>query len=137
MDDERLCGDEVEEEAEDPGEECLGTRTEVAEAVFTDREEEGGKENIGETDNEISDCERERAAKAVCAFIRKCGEVFEEWGEVCHSHKEHEDRSEEDGVDEGLNICLACVQARRRNIVPMRIEIPRYRTMRMTWATTL
>lgn len=49
-DDERLCGDEVEEEPEDPGEECLGARTEVAEPVFNDREEDGDKEKIGERD---------------------------------------------------------------------------------------
>ena len=55
--DEGFSGDEVEEEPEHPDPEGVRCIVEISEPVCHDGEENGDKEEIGETDEEICDCE--------------------------------------------------------------------------------
>ncbi len=89
-DDERFGGDEVEEEPEDPDPEGVRCVVEVGEPVFNDGEEDGNEEEVGETDEEVCDCEGQGAAESVGAFFGEGGAVFEVGGHVGDSHEGHE-----------------------------------------------
>ena len=102
-DDEGFGSDEVEEEPEHPDPEGVRCVVEISEPVFDEGEEDGDEEEIGETDEEICDCEGEGAAEAIGAFFGEGGAVFEVGGHVGDGHEGHECGAEEDGVDEGLD----------------------------------
>lgn len=102
-DDERLGGQQVEEEPHDPGEEGLGRGLEVGQPVRDDGEEDGDEEQVGDADEEVCDDELAGAVEPVAQVLDVLEAVLEEGGHVGDGHEGHEGRPEEDGVDKGLD----------------------------------
>ena len=104
--DQRLGGDQIEEQPHDPSPESLCFRTEVAEPITDDREENGDDEEVWNTGDEVGDGERGGAVETVGTLLHVESAVLQESGDVCNSHERHESTTEEDGIDKGLNVCL-------------------------------
>jgi len=93
--DERLGGDQIEEEPHDPSEESLSGRSEVAEPVGNDGEEDGDDEEVWDTSDEVGNDEGSWAVETVSTLLHVEGAIFKESGDIGDSHERHESSSEE------------------------------------------